>query len=386
MRHIDQFEQRIRRKLRELEEAGARRTLNPPSGVDLSSNDYLGLADHPLLKQRMAQAVLDEGCGSTASRLLRGERAALSAVEKRFAEFKDTESSLYFSSGYAANLSVLATFLDRHDIVFTDVQNHASIVDGIRLSRAKRVKFQHCDAADLARKLRACPSGIQKFVVTESLFSMDGDFAPLPDYAELCRQTGAILIVDEAHAVGVYGKRGSGYIEQSETANEVFLSVDTAGKAMGVSGAFVSGPQWARDYLIQRARPLMFSTAPVPSVAAALDASLTVIANEPDRRHHVQDLGRMLRNALLERDIPIGRSQSQIIPIILGENHRAKTAASELQHDGFDVRAIRPPTVPEGTARLRVSINAKLDKATLERFISAIQRCDAITSCSAVSS
>src|SRR5678816_3858504 len=204
MSHFDQFEERIRRSLRELDEAGARRTLNPPSGVDLSSNDYLGMSDHPLLKQRMSQAVLDDGCGSTASRLLRGERPALSAVDKRFAKFKGAESSLYFSSGYAANLSVLGTFLDRHDLVFSDAQNHASIVDGIRLSRARRVKFGHCDADDLARKLRASRPGTPKFVVTESLFSMDGDFAPLANYAELCRETGAILIVDEAHAVGVY--------------------------------------------------------------------------------------------------------------------------------------------------------------------------------------
>lgn len=377
-----QFEERVRRRILELESAGLHRRLQPPSGIDLSSNDYLGLAKHPLLKQRMAEAVLEEGCGSTASRLLRGERESLSAVERRFAAFKNTEAALYFGSGYAANLSVLPTFVERHDTIVTDTQNHASIVDGIRLSRAKRVKFRHCDVADAARHLRAAPPGTQKFLVTESLFSMDGDFAPLADYAELCRATGTVLIVDEAHAVGIYGERGSGWVERTGIGSEAFLSVDTAGKALGVAGAFVCGPAWAMDYLIQRARPFMFSTAPPPAVAAALDASLAVIASEPERRRRVQDLSRALRSMLAEQGLNIGRSQSQIIPIILGENDRATAAATELQRDGFDVRAIRPPAVAPGTARLRISVNAQLDETILERFASAVQR---VTLCSAAS-
>lgn len=376
-----QFEERVRRRILELESAGLHRTLQPPSGIDLSSNDYLGLAKHPVLKQRMAEAVLKEGCGSTASRLLRGERESLSAVERRFAEFKDTEAALYFGSGYAANLSVLPTFADRHDMIFTDAQNHASIVDGIRLSRAKRVKFRHCDVDDAARRLRAAPQGTQKFLVTESLFSMDGDFAPLADYAELCRATGTVLIVDEAHAVGIYGKRGSGWIEHTGIGSEVFLSVDTAGKALGVSGAFVCGPAWALDYLIQRARPFMFSTAPPPSIAAALDASLEILASEPHRRRRVQELSLALRTMLAGHGLHIGRSESQIIPVLLGENDRAKTVAAELQREGFDVRAIRPPTVAPGTARLRISVNAQLDEAILQRFAAAVQKA---TLCSAV--
>jgi 8-amino-7-oxononanoate synthase len=377
------FEERVRRRIHELEKAGLRRTLQVPSGTDLSSNDYLGLANHPRIKQRMAEAVLQEGCGSTASRLLRGERALLSAVERRFAAFKGGEASLYFGSGYAANLSVLTTFLERHDTVFTDVQNHASIVDGIRLSRANRIKFRHCDIDDLARRIRTAPQDTQRFLVTESLFSMDGDFAPLADYAQLCGQTGTVLIVDEAHAVGVYGSRGSGWVAQTECTEGVFLSVDTAGKALGVSGAFVSGPSWAVDYLIQCARPFMFSTAPPPSIAAALDASLSVIEDEPERRQRVQDLSAWLRANLTERGINIGRSESQIIPIILGNNERAKAIAAELQREGFDVRAIRPPAVPPGTARLRISVNATLTEEILHRFADAVQR---VTQCSAVSS
>jgi 8-amino-7-oxononanoate synthase len=380
------FEERIRRHIHELETAGLRRRLQPPAGIDLSSNDYLGLASHSLLKQKMAEAVLDAGCGSTGSRLLRGERPAFAAVESRFAAFKKTESSLYFGSGYSANIGVLGTFIERHDIVLTDSQNHASIVDGIRLSRAKRVKFRHCDIDDLAGKLRALsdsPSGTQKFLVTESLFSMDGDFAPLADYAQLCSETQTVLIVDEAHAVGVYGSNGSGWIEQTNTGSEVFVSVDPAGKALGVSGAFVSGPEWAVDYLIQRARPFMFSTAPPPALAAALDASLTVIKQEPERRRREQELAGFLRGLLAEKGIDIGRSQSQIIPILLGDNDRAKSIADELQREGFDVRAIRPPAVPAGTARLRVSVNALLDESTLQHFVSTLLK---VASCSMVSS
>lgn len=377
------FEERVRRRIRELEESGLRRVLQIPSGIDLSSNDYLGLANHPTIKERMAEAVLQEGCGSTASRLLRGERAVLSAVERRFAAFKGSEAALYFGSGYTANLGVLATFLERHDTIFTDAQNHASIVDGIRLSRAKRIKFRHCDVDDLARRMRSAPQDTQRFLITESLFSMDGDFAPLADYAQLCRETGTVLIVDEAHAVGVYGSRGRGWVEQMGCAEEIFLSVDTAGKALGVCGAFVSGMSWAVDYLIQRARSFMFSTAPPPSIAAALDASISVIENEPERRKCVQDLSAQLRATLIERGLNIGRSESQVIPIILGDNARATAVAAELQNEGFDVRAIRPPAVSPGTARLRVSVNATLTEPILQRFANAVQR---VTQCSVVSS
>jgi 8-amino-7-oxononanoate synthase len=171
----------------ELEADGLRRRLKAPSGIDLSSNDYLGLATHPVVKQKMAAAVLNEGCGSTGSRLLRGNRESFTRVERRFAEFKGTEAALYFGSGYAANVGVLSTFIERHDLVFSDEHNHASIIDGIRLSNAKRTKFPHCDVNRVAQLLREAPAGVQKFLVTESLFSMDGDFAPLEEYAELCR-------------------------------------------------------------------------------------------------------------------------------------------------------------------------------------------------------
>jgi 8-amino-7-oxononanoate synthase len=351
---------RLADRLAAIDAEGLRRTLRAPEGIDLCSNDYLGLAGHPHLKQRMVDAVMAEGVGSTGSRLLRGERSGFARVEDKFARFKGTERSLYFSSGYLANLAVLTTFPEAGDVIYSDERNHASFIDGARLSRARRVVFPHNDAVALDQLLREDTGTGQKFVVVESLFSMDGDQAPLAEYAALCRAAGAELIVDEAHAVGVYGKGGRGFAE------DAFVSINTAGKALGVSGAFVAGPADAIEYLIQRARPFIFSTAPPPAIAAALEASLEVIVKEPERRERLLERTRYLRERLgLVGDSPI-------IPIIIGENERAVAIAHELQAAGFDVRAIRPPTVPVGTARLRVTVNQGLREEVLDRFVDAL--------------
>jgi len=345
------LEQRLRAHLAELERDGLLRKRRPPQGIDLCSNDYLGLAAHPLIKERLAAAVCAMGAGSTGSRLLRGERDCFTALEDRFAAFKGTERSLYFSSGYLANLAVLTTFPEAGDTIFSDERNHASLIDGARLSRAKRVVFPH-------NRPGVIPDGA--FLVTESVFSMDGDLAPLEHYQKL----GTHLIVDEAHSVGLYGERGSGLI----SGGGVFISVNPAGKALGVAGAFVAGPAWAIEYLEQRARPFIFSTAAPPAIAAALDASLDLIAAEPQRRERVRCLARYLREHLTAAGIDVPVGDSPIVPVILGENDRAVAIAAVLQEAGFDVRAIRPPTVPLGTARLRISVNAGLSEEVLDRF------------------
>jgi 8-amino-7-oxononanoate synthase len=350
------LEQRLRGHLAELERDGLIRRRRPPQGIDLSSNDYLGLATHPLIKERMAAAVCAMGAGSTGSRLLRGERDCFTVLEQRFAKFKGTERSLYFGSGYLANLAVLTTFPESGDTIFSDQRNHASLIDGARLSRAERVVFPHLQPG-------AVPDGA--FLVTESVFSMDGDIAPLAQYAKL----GAALIVDEAHAVGLYGDRGQGRIEEINAGDGVFVSVNPAGKALGVAGAFVAGPAWAIEYLEQRARPFIFSTAAPPAIAAALDASLDVIAAEPERRERVRFLAGYLRERLVEAGIAVPVGDSPIIPVIIGENERAVAVAAALQQAGFDVRAIRPPTVPAGTARLRISVNVGLSEEILDRFV-----------------
>ena len=282
---------------------------------------------------------------------------------------------------------MLTTFPEEGDVILSDEHNHASLIDGIRLSVARRVVFQHNDAAALARLLAAHRGHRHVFVVTESLFSMGGDFAPLAEYAALCRSEGATLIVDEAHAVGIYGSRGSGLIEATGIDPDRPISVNTAGKALGVSGAFVAGTSWAIEYLIQRARPFIFSTAAPPAVAAAIEAALAIVANEPERRERLLRLSRHARARLADIGVAVPPGISQIVPVVLGDNERAAGVAERLQAQGFDVRAIRPPSVPPGTARLRISVNAGLDETTLDRFAAALAGVlEESTPCSAASS
>lgn len=378
------LEQRLRDRLAALEIAGLRRRLIPAAGIDFSSNDYLDLAHHPLLKERMIEAVGREGCGATGSRLMRGDSNCFTTIEQRFADFKGTEQSLYFSSGYLANIAVLTAFLEAEDIVFSDRLNHASLIDGIRLSKARCVIFPHCDVDQLRELLYEDHGTGQRFLVTESLFSMDGDQAPLAAYASLCKETGTTLIVDEAHAVGIYGMSGSGLIEATGISEDVFLSINSAGKALGVAGAFVAGCGSAIGYLIQNARSFIFSTAPPPALAAAIDAALTLVATEPERRLKVLKNAALLRQIIMDLGVTIPFSHSQILPLIIGDNVRAVTVAELLRKQGFDVRAIRPPTVPNRSARLRITVNSGLSEPVLRAFASALgvvldeeaQRCE----------
>lgn len=364
---------RISVRISEIEAKGLKRKLAPPRGIDFSSNDYLALAKDERLKNAMIEGVRREGVGSTGSRLLRGERDNFAEVERRFAAWKNTERALYFNSGYQANIGVLQAFLEDADVVFSDEFNHASLIDGIRLARARKIIFRHSDVENLEKILRETECAGQKFLVTESLFSMDGDIAPIDRYAAICRETGANLIVDEAHAVGVYGKRGSGLIEEFGLENQVFLSINTAGKALGVSGAFVAGNDSAIEYLIQKARSFIFSTANVPAVADALKAAIEIAENEFERRERLLHLSRFLREKLNENGIFVPADNSQIVPVIVGESEKAVKIAGNLQAKNFDVRAIRPPTVPENTSRLRVSLNTNLTEEILESFVSALK-------------
>jgi 8-amino-7-oxononanoate synthase len=313
-----------------------------------------------------------EGCGSTGSRLLRGERECFNAVERRFARFKSVERALFFGAGYLANIGVLTTLPESGDVILSDERNHASLIDGMRLSRARTIVFPHNDVNAVARLLVGGSSGGVRFLVIESLFSMDGDVAPLADYAALCQSAGAVLVVDEAHAVGMYGERGSGLIEGAGVDSEVCVSINTGGKALGVGGAFVAGPAWAIDYLVQRARTFVFSTAPLPALADALDASLSIMEAEPGTRERLGARATYLRARLAAAGVDVPAGSSQIVPILLGDNARATAVAAALQNEGFDVRAIRPPSVPEGTARLRISVNAGLSEQTLDSFVDVL--------------
>jgi len=385
----DRLGARIAARLAAIDAEGLTRTLAGPSGVDLASNDYLCLSRDPRIVDRLTEAVRAHGVGSTGSRLLRGERDATARVEARFAAFKGTARSLYFSSGYLANLAVVATFAEPGDLIVSDALNHASLIDGIRLAKAERVVAPHADAAALDAILashRASRPAGQVFVVTESVFSMDGDEAPLADYAEVCRRHGAALIVDEAHAVGVYGGRGSGLVEAMGVEDGVWLTVNTAGKALGVSGAFIAGDADAITYLIQRARPMLFSTAAPPALAAAIEQSLEIVEQEPALRQRVLDRAAYLRRALAERGLPVMAGRSQVVPVVVGGNQAAVDVSRDLQARGFDVRAVRPPTVAPGTARLRLSVNAGLSESVLDSVAAELAAAfDRHTACAASS-
>lgn len=368
------LQKRIKNQIAEIDSNGLKRSLTSPKGIDLSSNDYLGLAKDERLKNALIKGAEREGVGSTGSRLLRGERDCFSDVETQFAKWKGTQKSLYFATGYQANIGLMQTFLESEDVVFSDELNHASLIDGIRLSKCKKVIFRHCDAEQLEKLLTETDCIGQKFLVTESLFSMDGDIAPLQKYADICRNTNTNLIVDEAHSVGLYGKRGSGLIEQLKIEDDVFLSINTAGKALGVSGAFVAGSDLAIEYLINKCRSFIFSTAPIPAIADALKTAIEIIETEPERRRKLHKLSQTFCSLLLDYGFESSAYETQIIPIIIGDSEKAVAIANNMQSIDFDVRAIRPPTVAEGTSRLRITLNLSLTEEILRSFVESLSK------------
>ena len=365
-------------RLRSLDEQNLRRSLRPPRGLDLSSNDYLGLASHPgLLKgiQERLATLEDEPAASPASRLLRGNTLRHMALEERLARWKGTEATLLFTSGYQANVGLLSAVVEPEDTVISDAANHASLIDGLKLARCRKVIVPHLDLEALEQALEQASSttetsGGRLFVVTESLYSMDGDIAPLDVYAELARRYGAELIVDDSHASGVYGKaRGSGLCEHFGIETEALAIVSTFGKSLASSGAFVAGSATLIDYLVNRCRAFIFTTASPPLHLAAIEAALDLLEQEPWRRDRVLELAEDVRQRLRQGGANCLDSRGPVVPVQIGDNQRALQLASLLQAEGFDVRAIRPPTVAPGTARLRLSIHADHRPDDLQRLV-----------------
>jgi len=365
---------RILGELSDLESRGQLRSLQTRQGVDLNSNDYLGLSTHPRMKRRILEAVnAAERTASTGSRLLSGQDDAWDLLEGDFARWVGAEAALYFTSGYAANSGLLSAVLRPEDTVFSDSANHASIIDGIRLSKCRRVIFPHLDLNFLERELRrdAANAGA-RVIVVESIFSMEGDRASLTQLAGLAARYGAELIVDEAHAIGVRGPRGSGCVAEAGLSGQVFATVCTCGKALGAAGAFVCGSENLRRFLINRARTFIFSTALPPYFAAQVTAGMN-LAQEADRaRFALAASSAFLRNELRAHGFDAARGDSQIVPVILGENDTALQFAEFLSACGFHARAIRPPTVAEGTARLRLSVTSDLTKEVLAELVAAM--------------
>ena len=345
----------LTRKLRELKgEPGPRVCWNGRQVLLLCSNNYLGLAADECLKQASLQAVENYGCGATGSRLISGNLELYENLERELARFKGSDAALVFSSGYQANLGTVSALAGPGDAIFSDALNHASLIDGSRLSRAEVLIYDHCNAEDLERKLAIHPAARRKLILTESVFSMDGDLAPLEDIVCLAKKYEALLMVDEAHATGVFGPTGAGRIEALGLQQQVDIQMGTFSKALGSLGGYIAGSKELILYLVNHARSFIFTTGLPPAVLAASAAALRVVEKEPQRRKALWRNVAQLRQGLLKLGFDPGPEQSQILPLRLGEERRTMAACRLLLREGVFVQGIRPPTVPRGTARLRI--------------------------------
>ncbi len=353
--------------------AGRLRSLSPRQALDFSSNDYLGLAAAPRLRTAVA-AALDRGVavGSGGSRLLRGNDPEHEALEAEAAAFFGCEAALYFSSGYAANAALLSTLPQRGDLIVHDALVHASAHEGMRLSRAAATPAGHNDAGRVDAVIagwRQTGGTGRAWIAVESLYSMDGDRAPLDDLIAVAGRHDAVLLIDEAHATGVFGDRGRGLAGHLEGRDDV-VTLRTCGKALGCEGALVCGPGIVRDSLVNRGRGFIFSTAPSPLMAAAVRETLRILADEPFRRDALAALVAGADRHLAP--LGIAATGSQIVPVPVGDDVRAMAMAAALQARGFDVRGIRPPTVPAGTARLRLSLTLNVTEPDIAALATAL--------------
>ncbi|HVX11647.1 MAG TPA: 8-amino-7-oxononanoate synthase [Pirellulales bacterium] len=342
--------------------------------INFGSNDYLGLAGDPRLAVAAKIGLDEEGCGSGASPLLVGHSSALARLEQRLATFEGTEAAVVFPSGFAANLGTIGALVGPGDAVFSDELNHASIVDGCRLSRAQVHIYPHGDCGALESQLEAAKSFRRRLVVTDSLFSMDGDAAPLAELARLADQYKAMLMVDEAHATGVFGPQGRGVCEWLGIEDHVAVRVGTLSKALGAAGGFVCGPRSLIEWLVNRARPYVFSTALPPPIAAAGIAAVDIVGQEPARRTDLLRRAQWLRAELTARGWSTGDSTSHIVPLVVGEARRALELSARLADGGVWVPAIRPPSVPADGSRLRISLCHGHDETMLGALLAALDR------------
>jgi len=350
------------------------RGLRPRTGLDFASNDYLALASAPRMKEALF-AALGAGTpiGAGGSRLLRGNCEEHEALEAEAAQFFRAESALFFGGGYIANFAVLTTLPQQGDLLVLDSLVHASIHEGARAGRAKCQISGHNEpqsVEDTIGHWRAKGGMGRVWIVVESLYSMDGDFAPLKDLMAIAERHEAFLVVDEAHATGVYGKQGRGLTAPYE-GRENLVVIHTCGKALGAAGALVTASGVLRDFMINRCRPFMFATAPSPLMAVAVREALLILQEEPERQKKLVDLMEFTHRELALCGRPT-TSSSQIIPYVVGDNARAMRLASALQWRGFDIRGIRPPTVPLGTARLRISLTLNVGQDDVSDMVDAL--------------
>lgn len=367
-------QQHLYRRRRVLESPQAAQVqLDGQTLVNFCSNDYLGLANHPSVIAALQRAANEAGVGSGASHLVIGHHRFHHALEEALADFVKRPRALLFSTGFMANLGVIGTLVERNDVVLEDRLNHASLLDGALLGRSQLQRYHHNDVAHLRQRLHDS-AGKRVLVATDAVFSMDGDIAPLPDIANACAEHNAWLMVDDAHGFGVLGQDGRGSLDHFKlTVDQVPVYMATLGKALGTYGAFVAGSDDLIECLTQECRPYIYSTAMPPAVAAATLESLRLLQEESWRIRHLQQLILQFRSGAQQRGLPVMESPTAIQPLLVGAADKALQLSSQLQQRGFLVSAIRPPTVPQGSSRLRITLSAAHSPDQIESLLNVLQ-------------
>ncbi|WP_048602419.1 glycine C-acetyltransferase [Rubeoparvulum massiliense] len=369
-------------ELNDMKEQGVFRSLVPlqsPQGgriiidgkelIQLSSNNYLGLTNHPRLVEAAKQAVEAYGVGTGSVRTIAGTMEMHEELERKLANFKQTEATLVFQSGFTANVGVLSALLDEQDVVISDELNHASIIDGIRLTKAARRIYRHSDLKDLEKALQETQHYRKRLVVTDGVFSMDGDVARLPEIVELCENYDALVMVDDAHASGVFGENGRGTVDHFHLHGRVHIQVGTLSKAIGVLGGYIASAQVVREYLIHRGRPFLFSTSHPPAVVAANLAAIDVLLTEPEWIERLWENTRFFKAGLKDLGFDIGTSESPITPVLLGDEAMTMRFSDRLLANGVFAQGIAYPTVAKGKARIRAIVSAVHSKADLSEAL-----------------
>lgn len=364
----------MRRRLKVIEGTQSREVIvEGKTLLNFCSNNYLGLADDPRIIEAASKALKNYGFGSGASRLICGNMKPHMELEKSIAHLKNTQSALVYSSGYMANAGIISSFCTREDIVFSDKLNHASIIDGILLSRAEFYRYAHNDMGDLEKGLKAASKFKKRLIVTDSVFSMDGDRAHLKEIVQLARRYEAWVMVDEAHGFGVLGEHGGGLVEEEGLSKDIDIQMGTLSKAAGCFGAYVAGSKNLCDYLINHSRSFIYTTSMPPAMAAAAKEAIDIITADAGLRTQVMSNAQYLRQGLKELGFDTMNSSTPIIPVLLKESDAAVKASRFLFEQGIFVQAIRPPTVPLHTARLRVTVMATHTKDDLDLFLKAMK-------------
>ncbi len=354
---------------------GHRVTVDGKRLLLMCSNDYLGLSGHPSLRNAAIEAMDRFGFGAGASRLISGTSGIHRELEHRISRYKGTEAAILFNSGYAANTGIIPALAQEGDAILSDALNHASIIDGCRLSRAQVTVYRHKDMNHLENLLKQTRPAKRRLIITDGVFSMDGDIAPLPDIITLAGRYHALVMVDDAHATGILGKTGRGTAEHFGLAGSVPVQMGTLGKAFGSLGAYATGDRDVVDYLMNRSRSYIFSTALPPAVCAAAVSAIDLAENEPERRASLWRVRERLASGLRALGIPVGDSESPIIPLVVGESGKALSASKRLFDLGIFASAIRPPSVPEGTARIRMTVTSLHTDADIDCALAALKTC-----------